>query len=70
MNRLLVLFVVGVAFGAVARVFQLSGFLSSDRLSGFYVSALGFGFGVVAAVVAILLANYLKQQQATLHPRH
>lgn len=67
MSRLLVLFIVGLAFGAAARVLQWTGVLVEG---GIYASALAFGIGVAAALVAIVLANYVKENRSTLHPRY
>ena len=70
MNRLLVLFVVGLVFGAVARVLHLNGLLGDNAPGATYVSALGFGVGVVAALAAIMFANYFSEHETELHPHH
>lgn len=66
MSRLLVLFIVGVIFGAAARVLQMTGLLVEG---GPYTSTWGFGIGFVAAWVGIALADHLTQNRSTLHPR-
>ncbi|MBI3048318.1 MAG: hypothetical protein HYY76_08390 [Acidobacteria bacterium] len=66
MNRLLVLFLVGVAFGAVARILRVTGVLVDD---GPYSGAFAFGLGVVTGIVAMFAAAYVKDHHTTLHPR-
>lgn len=66
MSRLLVLFIVGVTFGAVVRALRLTGVLVED---GAYLSALVFVIGVAAALAAIYLADHVQDHRTSLHPR-
>ena len=66
MSRLLILGLVGLAFGAVIRVLRLTGVLVDG---GIYETAFVFGLGVAVGWAAILLGDYVNRR-GTLHPRH
>ena len=64
MNRTIVLFTVGLAFGAVALTLKLSGILAGGAV---YVSILGICLGFAAAWVALEMAHRLDETRRADH---